>query len=237
MGPTYCETPLGFFTFPAEPVNTFSNLVIIGFGIAAFWILGKRTPKSWDLYLLAVLIVLNGVGSFLWHGLRTPWALTLDVTPGLLFLLTLIYLWSRRLFGWRLGALVLIAFFAIAQFGGVVSELLTTHFFFMGPLIAIAVVGTFLVYHTYQKYGGVVVRVGVIIALALLALVCRTVDQQMCVLFPFGIHFLWHIFLSTASFLSLIFLIRLDDLSVSPALESASGVLPQNVTAPDHSKR
>src|SRR5262249_22612375 len=95
FGPIYCESPAFLDGFPAEPVNTFSNTAIL-FGIAAFYVVIKRAPRAYDLYLLCFLLLANGIGSLLWHGTRERWALTLDVWPGLVFLLVMVFLWARR---------------------------------------------------------------------------------------------------------------------------------------------
>src|SRR5688572_22613488 len=104
FGPIYCETPAFIGLFPAEPVNTISNAVIVLFGILAVFMVRRRAPRAYDLYILCFLLIVNGVGSFLWHGTRTRWALTLDVMPGLIFVLALVFFWARRLWSsWQAG--------------------------------------------------------------------------------------------------------------------------------------
>src|SRR5215467_9260882 len=98
FGPIYCETMYwNGMTFPAEPANTVSNGVIVLFGLASAYLVAKRAPKAVDLYVLSALLTATGVGSGLWHGLREPWALRFDVTPGLFFLFVLVFCWARRL--------------------------------------------------------------------------------------------------------------------------------------------
>lgn len=214
MGPTYCETPVGLFSFPAEPWNTWSNLVIVAYGITALYLLWKQGHRAYDLYFLALLIVLNGIGSLLWHGTRTGWALTFDVAPGLLFLFTLVVLWSRRLFDWKRAGLILLAFLVLVQVGGVLSSYSDLGFqtFFVGPALAVIAVAGFLMYRSYLRWGRVAFWMLGALLLALVALIMRTIDSDACSVIPMGTHFLWHVFLSSASFLSILFLAKLDTL-------------------------
>jgi len=97
FGPLYCETPETITgVFPVEPANAISSGVIVLFGIAALVLVMRREPRAIVLYVACALLMLNGVGSILWHGLRTRWALTLDFMPALIFLLIVAFLWARR---------------------------------------------------------------------------------------------------------------------------------------------
>jgi len=100
LGPIYCETGHAWLGM-AEPVNTITNAAII---IAAYfayrYVKKSRVGFSADLVLLIFLLAAVGIGSTLWHGLRTMWALQLDWVPGVLFLLVLTVLWIRQLYGW-----------------------------------------------------------------------------------------------------------------------------------------
>lgn len=219
IGPVYCETPLAYTGFPLEPVNTVTNLVIIAFGVVAFYLLRKYASRRADLYFLAALIVINGFGSLLWHGLRTEWSLVSDFVPGILFLLAFLALWAVRLFGLVRGLLTFGAFlaatFALTALVPVVQEL-------RGPpyqgVFAIVLYAVLMLWCTYRKYNdrGLVVLGGLGLLAAAVAFMFRTVDLLVCDVIPFGTHGLWHIFLSTGSFLSLIFLWRLGDAQEKP---------------------
>jgi hypothetical protein len=87
FGPLYCETPETISgVFPVEPANAISSGVIVLFGIASLLLVMRREPNAIVLYVACALLMVNGVGSILWHGLRTRWALTLDFVPALIFL-------------------------------------------------------------------------------------------------------------------------------------------------------
>lgn len=209
IGPLYCETPVSTFSFPAEPINTITNLVIIGYAVLLFFLFQKKKPNT-DLYVLASLLLATGVGSLLWHGYRTGLTLVFDVVPGVLFLLVFIFVWARRVWGLYGGVASLIGFFAfvwgLTALMGVGER--------RGPPITVVwatVVGSaILFYATRAKYGKVAWLSMVVVALAIIAFFFRSIDLSVCQYLPFGTHFLWHIFLSTAAFAGVLFLQRLD---------------------------
>src|SRR4051812_18825844 len=96
FGPVYCETPDLATGFPIEPANTISSGVIVLYGIAALILVARRAPRDLPLYALCALLIVNGVGSILWHGLRTPWSLSLDALPAVVFVIVAAFLWARK---------------------------------------------------------------------------------------------------------------------------------------------
>jgi hypothetical protein len=209
-GPRYCETPVGVLeaAFPAELWNTYSNLAIIFFGLAGFCVVTRRSPRSWDAYILCALLVVNGVGSFLWHGTRMRWALTLDVTPGIIFLLALTFFWARRVSQTWIAVLFLGSFYFAVQY------LRGTGFGYgrwatMAP--AIIFFGGLLIARTMTLSREAALLGGGALASAMLALTFRTIDGSMCATIPFGTHFLWHIFLSAGAFMGIMTIITLAE--------------------------
>ena len=80
--PIYCETAHPWLGM-AEPVNTITNAAIILAAYFAYRYVNKsKVGFSGDLVLLIFLLAACGIGSTLWHGLRTWWALQLDWIPG-----------------------------------------------------------------------------------------------------------------------------------------------------------
>src|SRR5215475_8448319 len=120
FGPVYCEDAFAFSSFPIEPANTVSNLAIVLFGVLALRVVARMAPHSTDLKVLGWLLVANGIGSGLWHGLREPWALGFDVLPGLLFLFALCFCWARRLWSVRGAITLAVAFFMAFAMSNVV---------------------------------------------------------------------------------------------------------------------
>ena len=217
FGPIYCEDLHAIpGVFPAEPWNTASNGAIVVFGLAALYLVRKRAPQSADLYLLGALIVVNGVGSFLWHGLREPWALTLDVIPGLLVLFTLVFCWMRRLSG----ALAAVAFLALFYFGFALSRPYwgyVQRWVALAPVVVVA--GLWLIGQTALRDPRAALLGGAALLTALAALGFRSFDMQACDYLPMGTHFLWHIVLSGATFIAILGLLRLPSrkAAASPA--------------------
>ncbi len=214
QGPIYCDTQhmwLGLH----EPVNTITNAAIL---IAAYFAYrhikrsGLRlTP---DLGLLLLLLVGVGIGSALWHGLRTFWALQLDWIPGVLFLLVLTVLWIRQLYGWAAGIvgmvlMMIVALLGVRYLGSGLAEI-TPNLRFAPAYATITVVGIGMVAGAWSKFGRDTAMIGIAaLVFAIGAAVARSIDMVVCPVIPFGTHFLWHIGLSTAACLGIVLMVRM----------------------------
>jgi len=216
-GPIYCETGHPWL-YMAEPVNTITNAFIILAAIFAYYrVRNARIGFPMDLSVLLILLAVTGIGSFLWHGLRTMWALQLDWIPGVLFLLAISGFWMRMLFGGIAGVFGAIAMFAAA----VGSVILWRHyvgippgmpmnFAFIPAFVTIAVIGAGMVIFTNRKYGATAAQMGAVVLLCgVAAAVFRSIDPLTCATIPFGTHFLWHILLSAAAYLGIAMLVRM----------------------------
>jgi hypothetical protein len=217
QGPIYCETGHPWLGM-AEPLNTITNAAII---IAAYlaWRYVRRSgvKMGGDLGLLLFLLTSVGIGSTLWHGLRTHWALQLDWIPGVAFLLVFTLLWFRQLFGWAAGILGIVAMYAgvIASvafswgyFGGLHSA--TSNLRFAPGFAVITLFGILLTVATARRYGREAGLQGLAILLCGVgAAVARSVDLLVCPFIPAGTHFLWHLLLSTAACLGILLVVRM----------------------------
>lgn len=210
IGPVYCETALQWFSFPAEPVNFFSNAAIILLGLISL-IYASRHKASADVWALAVLLTATGVGSALWHGFRTPLSLTLDVVPGLLFLFLFVYAWARRVWGVR-GAASFLGVFVGGTF--VLSWFTQLLIPFRGPPVGVVVAAiaaaSYLIYKVRGRGGAVTALAVMTLVYALIAYFFRSIDLYTCEYLIIGTHFMWHIMLSTAAFYGVLLLIELD---------------------------
>ena len=205
FGPIYCETPSMIGPgFPAEPWNTYSSFLIVIFGLISLAFVARRTPRAYDLYALCVLLILNGVGSSLWHGLRTRWALTFDVLPALVFLVAFIFLWSRRISPLWQSLLVVVGFFLIQAGQRYLGINLAGIGIWVALAPAVILVALWLILRTAPLSTPAAVFGGATLAIGLVALLFRTIDRQACPYLPAGTHFLWHILLSSAAFLGLV---------------------------------
>lgn len=186
---TYCERcGPGLFD---EPINAVSNIVFL---IAAWtaWRLGKRHGSlSLGLWLLIGLSISVGIGSLTWHTLATPWALYLDVVPILLFQLSFLWIYCRRVVGLNRAIVLplllayLLAALWLRQYRAWLNGVLL-----YAPALAFSL--SIGVYHCLRAQREPYVLL-VSAMLFCIALICRTIDLIVCRWLPIGTHFLWHV--------------------------------------------
>lgn len=216
-GPVYCDTQHMLWGIH-EPVNTITNAAIL---IAA-WVAFRHIKRSGlkftpDLILLLFLLTAVGVGSALWHGLRTMWALQLDWIPGVLYLLVLTVLWIRQLYGWSAGVfgmmcMIAVSVLGVAKFGDSFAAI-TPNLRFAPFYITVTLMGVIMVRGAWRKFGRETAMLGVIaVAFGIGAAVARSIDLLVCPVVPFGTHFLWHLGLSTAACLGLMLIVKMKKL-------------------------
>ena len=210
FGPIYCDTQHVWWFFH-EPVNTLTNFAIIFAAVIAYVYIRRNTQQPpVDALMLAALTVMNGVGSLLWHGLRAPWALPLDVVPAVLFVFLLAYAWARRMYGIMAGVGITLAFVVLLRVSDDVGSIFNLPF--PVPIFgSVLLIGLVLVYLTWRRYGVTLARFAAgVLAIGLAAAVFRVVDLSVCAYIPFGTHFMWHILLALGAFMSAVFLVRLS---------------------------
>jgi len=185
----YCER-LGPGIF-AEPVNALTN---IAFFVAA-WVLwreaGRQGNRSPDITLLVVLIAAIGVGSSIFHTLALAWSRWLDVVPILLFQLTFLWLYPRRIMGWGTGSAtaLIVVYLAVALYGRQFPEVMNGSLAYAPAIAALLALG---LYHwvTRQPAPYLLLFAAGVFTVSLIA---RTIDSTICPHFPLGTHFLWHL--------------------------------------------
>jgi hypothetical protein len=217
FGPTYCETPetiTGFF--PVEPANAISSGVIVIFGILALFQVMRRAPRAIELYVLCALLMTNGVGSILWHGLRTRWSLTLDVLPALIFVLVAAIVWARRVAPWPHVLLAMGAFVAATLAMRFVDFGLPMPGRMAGSAVAIVGLAIWLIVRSAAISREAAVLGGAALISAIVALTFRSADSWSCQTFGVGSHFLWHMFLSAAAFMALLTIMKLREVAPTP---------------------
>src|SRR5688500_9904442 len=112
----YCERlDDGFW---AEPFNAASNLAFVVAALAA-WMLWRRHGRD-DLPVLGLIgiVLLIGIGSFLFHTMPAPWSARADVIPIQFFAFGYFALAMRRFLGLgAIAAAAATAAFVIASIG------------------------------------------------------------------------------------------------------------------------
>lgn len=190
----------GFF---GEPLNSFSNLAFVLGALYAWrkWRLNGSGDR-WQLVLFA-LVASIGLGSFIFHSVPTTETLWADLVPIQIFglgLLSYVALRYLRLSPLATVALLLMFFFARqfwivlappGAFGGGITHV---------PTLLLLVVVTFLV----RRKGFPFWRYAAAATVAYIAaLLVRNWDLAVCLSFPWGLHWAWHILSAfTASLLA-----------------------------------
>lgn len=190
----YCErTGAGFW---AEPWNALTNLAFLAaalLGARALLRTQASVKEVWDLWLLLLLALATGIGSFLWHTLATPWAQWADVFPILGFIsvtllsflvrvvrLSLVGVmgWFVLYHGWNTGLQMALP-----------ADLLNGSVFYLPTWVALLLMAGYCRQTDRPQADKFLVA-----ALAFsISLVFRTCDQVVCEVFPIGTHFLWHL--------------------------------------------
>jgi Ceramidase len=223
---SYCERG-GDPAFWAEPLNAISNGAFIIAGlIAAFQLArSKREDSAAFEWLLIVLVLAIGTGSFLFHTYATVWSIPFDTIPISLFMLGYLGYALRRFVGlpWLAVIAALVVFyFSIDLVRGIrcSNELLPVtqaagKRCFNGTLgytpafAALLIVGVVLL---VKRHAAAVYLLGAA-AVFLLSMTFRTLDIELCALTrldgrPLGTHFLWHIFNAVVLYLLLLGALR-----------------------------
>jgi Ceramidase len=186
----YCERiGPGFW---AEPLNAVSNAAFL---VAAGWGLARTRrggQHDFPAFLLALLVAVIGVGSFLFHTLAVRWSNLADVLPITVFIYGYFFLAMRRFLGLgRLaGALATLLFlaasFAVAP---ALVPLLGGSAGYAPALLAVLGVGA-----AARRRGSAGADLLLAAGIAFAAsLTLRTLDQPLCAVLPAGTHFLWHV--------------------------------------------
>jgi len=185
----YCER-LGSGLL-SEPVNAISN---ISFLLAAWfaWVLVCKTsaPKK-EIYILIFLIALIGVGSALFHTFATNWSKILDIVPIFLFQICLLWIYARHI----VNISFLISVISISIFIGAnvialqFPSVLNGSLMYLPAILALLFLGVF---HFFSQKNGRWLLLSAA-AIFCVSLSFRTIDAEICSIFPLGTHFIWHI--------------------------------------------
>ncbi len=209
----YCErlSP----AFWAEPVNAITNIFFILAAVFALRLWKNSAARTWDSLVLAILMLVVGVGSFTFHTVATRWAGLADVLPIAFFI--------HFSFG--------VFLYRVANAGLMVS-MLGVFLFGLYSVGIQKVIPPEILNRSGQYMGAVTLLLGISLycyvaripsmkyfVLALLtfavSLTLRSFDMAICESFPIGIHFMWHVLNSIVMFFVFKGIISYSRVSVS----------------------
>ncbi len=197
----YCERGLDPGLL-AEPFNAVTNAAFVIAGLAAMRLIwqhphGRRRVVNW---LLCLLVIAIGIGSFLFHSFATRWAALADVIPIALFML--LYLATACVFFLRTGiwltALFLAAFVGLLSVaGGLCGEAglcLNGSEGYLPALFALLGIGTWLAAKRHPAAASILLA-GLVFAVSI---TFRSLDRALCDFlsvggYTLGSHFIWHL--------------------------------------------
>lgn len=186
----YCErTDPGFWS---EPVNALSN---VAFLLAAALIVrharahGRIAP---DVWFLAALVALVGLGSFAFHTVATVWAGWLDV----IFILAFIYAFLARFlarvpgWGWRGVAAGLAGYWLASRLltAPFAAQAMNGSYSYLPPLLALAGLAAWAGQRAHPGARRLALAAGIFAV----SIGFRTVDLAVCNAWPLGTHAVWH---------------------------------------------
>ncbi len=197
----YCErTSPGFW---AEPLNAWSNIIFLVAGVLGLYTAIKREKLDRTVFVLCILSVLIGVGSFLFHTFANLWSSFADVIPiwsfiGLYVVVSIVKLTGKSFL--RVGGIsggiiaIIVSVIWIMSSGSATQTEASSDMFngsiqYLPALIAI----WFFAAASWKKKFDIQIWIIASAAVFTVSLVFRSMDLYFCNAFPLGTHFLWHI--------------------------------------------
>jgi hypothetical protein len=193
----YCERA-GAAGLWAEPLNALTN---IAFVVAAYY--SYRLWRGWegfrlrthgDIAALTAILAVIGIGSGLWHTHVAPWSLLADVIPIVIFIHLYLLAALKRLLGLRwLGVLACWVAFVLLQQAAdawLPADFLNGSIMYLPTYFTLLIL-TAVLFRQNPAYGK---QFAIVVGIFTLSLCFRTIDLELCDIFPYGTHFLWHIF-------------------------------------------
>lgn len=188
----YCERA-GDPSLWGEPLNALTNLCFIVAAILAANAL-HRTPNIFkvDLWLLVAMLFGIGIGSGAWHMVPTGHTVLMDVLPITLFINIYLVSALRRILG--LSYTKVACWWAVYFGAGLVAQYQLPADTLNGTIMYVPTFLTLVILTVAVKakdaaLGAIFVKV---LAVWALSLTFRTIDPEICEIFPYGTHFLWH---------------------------------------------
>ncbi len=192
----YCERITADFW--AEPFNALTNIAFILAAIIGLIVAKKYKKLDFINGLLILLAATIGVGSFLFHTYANKWSEYADLIPIALLAVIYIAFSVRRFFNksWFGVIIVALGFFGIsaALLYFITPFVPTTLAWLNGSHIyAPVLLGLFAMSFSllFVRHRAVNLMLMATITF-IVSLSFRTIDSQICEIFPTGTHFVWH---------------------------------------------
>ncbi|MER2493631.1 ceramidase domain-containing protein [Catenovulum sediminis] len=196
----YCERNSADFW--AEPINALSNFGFIIAGLIALFILYKspqaqtfqspaRKHHQLILSVLAILISIIGIGSFLFHTFANQWSLFADIVPIYIFQVLFLLAYPRLVLQFSKTQTVFsFILFIVAVFA---SKYLP--FDINGSEMYLPTILALLIFNALAKRKNKDSQNYLAYASTLfaLSLTLRSIDNAICSILPLGTHFAWHL--------------------------------------------
>lgn len=181
----------------AEPLNAVSNLAFLCVAVAIYRYYKSnediKLHRIWDVQVMTFLIFIIGINSIVFHSYPTQVTELMDTIPIVLFIM--IYFVSVI---FRIGkctkfqaVVCLVAFVGfthvlIHQFPRALNDSIG----YLSSMIALIVIAIYL--HMRARPSSQYFMLAAIIGVV--SLFCRAIDREVCSVWPYGTHFLWHSF-------------------------------------------
>lgn len=196
-GPIYAETNLE--NIFVEPWNAISSLVYLIPAIFCFYWIRKRYRFYSFLTLSAILLVMGGIGSTMYHAFRSsPFFLALDVLPiqGLT-LLIIIYFWSKLIKSKLMGLFLIALFvgFKVLLHYTTEGSFKTNMAYLINGIMLFLPILIYMFSTRFYKGGYIVAS----IFFFAISLYCRHADLTSVQYMTMGSHWLWHVFSAVGS--------------------------------------
>jgi hypothetical protein len=197
----YCERASA--AFDAEPINALTNAAFLVAGWAAWRLYRQHRDgaAARGIAALIVIMVIVGLGSFLFHTVATRWAEWGDVVPILAFMLVYLWLALSIFFAWPawLELPSVLLYFAITFYieAAVPAAVLWGGALYVPTLVLMIAICAAL----YAMRDAAAKPIALATGAFLLSLLFRSLDHRVCAAFPIGTHFVWHLLNATVLYL------------------------------------
>ena len=184
----YCERIDA--SFWSEPLNALTNIFFL---VAAVWVLRREGLNS-TARILALILGMIGVASFLFHSFAQAWAGALDVLFILLFTLLYLFAASKDFMGAprSIALVITLGYFPFS----IIVDWLTLPLTFLGstriymPMPILIILFSLLLYKRLPIVSrGLAVGAFILI----ISMLARILDVPLCQKIPLGTHFVWHV--------------------------------------------